>query len=109
MQSYGVRTYQKGNKQGRLCTALVGDETGVTRLVVWEDRIIDMFENGEIKEGDCVKLINPYSRENNANLEVHLGGQGNLEKIQEEINVSSKANIKKETGIKSIKDLKEGE
>lgn len=109
MQFYGVRTYQKGNRQGRLCTALVGDETGVTRLVIWDDNLINLLEKGEIVEGDSVKLINPYARENNANLEVHLGGQGNLEKLKEDIAVSPTATLKRETGIKPIKDLKDGD
>ena len=109
MQLYGIRGYQKGNREGRLCTALVGDETGITRLVIWDDKIIDLFEKGEISLGDSIKLINPYVRENNSNLEVHLGGQGNLEKLKEDINVSTTATLKIETGLKNIKELKDGD
>src|SRR3989344_2083604 len=76
---YGVRSFKNEQREGRLATLLLGDESGVIRLVFWDDTFITQIENGKIREGDILSIRNAYSRTNNGFLELHLGGKASLE------------------------------
>ncbi len=101
-----IRSYKKNNREGRIASLLSGDETGTVRVVVWDEKLIEEFKN--IKEGDIIKIVNAYSKENNGYKELHLGSKSVLlinppnETIGEvKITVMSKK--------KDIKDIKENE
>lgn len=63
---------------GSVQSLLVGDETGVTRVVFWNDKteLVDTMN-----EGDILQLHNVYSRQNNNSerMEVHYGQYSALE------------------------------
>jgi len=73
---FDVREFQKGESVGRVLSMMVGDETGVIRLVLWNDQV-DKVKN--LKENDIVKISNAYVRENNGRKELHLGEKGVFE------------------------------
>ena len=73
LQKYEIREFKNEKRAGRLATLFVGDETGSCRLVIWEEGIINTYFN-DLKEGDVIKILNAYVRENNGYKELHLGG-----------------------------------
>jgi len=82
---YDVREFVRNDKKGKVGNFLVGDETGVIRIVAWNDKT-DLLS--KLKEGDLVEIDNGYSRENQGKPEVHLG-----DKSQVKINSSDAKDI----------------
>lgn len=76
----------------KVCDALVGDETGVVYLTLWDDNIT------KINEGDTIRVENGYVTLFKGNIRLNIGKYGKLEMASEpltaevntENNVSSK-------------------
>ncbi len=76
----------------KVCDALVGDETGVVYLTLWDDNIT------KINEGDTIRVENGYVTLFKGNMRLNIGKYGKLEMAKEpltaevntENNVSSK-------------------
>src|SRR3989338_4425155 len=75
---FEIRTFKTEKREGRIASLMLGDETGVTRLVIWDEKVIKEVETGNVKELTTVLLKNGYVRENNGYLELHLGSNGSL-------------------------------
>ena len=105
---FEIRTFKTEKREGRIASLMLGDETGVTRLVIWDEKVIKEVETGNVKELTTVLLKNGYVRENNGYLELHLGSNGSLvinplgEIVTE---VKAKSLVEKKT----IETLQEGE
>jgi replication factor A1 len=77
----------------KVCDALVGDETGVVYLTLWDDNI------EKVNEGDTLRVENGYVTLFKGNIRLNIGKYGKLEPAKEplavevntENNVSSKA------------------
>ena len=79
VQKYETRTFAKGDKKGKVCSVIVGDETGTLRLVFWNDQV-SVAES--LQENDVVLVTNGYVKESTNNgKEVHLG-----EKVEVRVN-----------------------
>jgi len=70
--------YNKNNKQGKIGSFLLGDETGNIRVVLWDTNHIALFEKGAIKEGDFVEISGADVR----NSELHLSGFSDIKLSQ---------------------------
>nr|MBA4405371.1 hypothetical protein [Nanoarchaeum sp.] len=108
---YGVREFNKEGRSGKVANLLIGDETGSLRLVIWDEKLIKLLEDGAINEGDVLRVNNAYSRVNNNYNELHLGSRAILdinpdgEKVAE---VQARVgNVEKAESVK-ISELKEG-
>lgn len=78
---------RKDGSEGRVRNILIGDETGITRLVLWNDQIDDF----EYEEGDVIEIIRAYTKEAyNGNVELRLGSYGLIKKIDKNIEVKDK-------------------
>lgn len=99
-----IRTFKRNNKEGRVGSMLVGDETGSIKIVIWDEKIIDSLK--DLKEGSIVKISNCYSKENNGYLEVHLGNRSTIESSNDQIGDVRLGIISKR---KQIKDLQEND
>lgn len=74
---FEVRSFKTANREGRVANLIVADESGNCRLVLWDEKQLQDVEQGKIKEGAIVKIVNAYVRPNSfGNNEIHLGGQG---------------------------------
>lgn len=75
-------------RDGKVASFFVADETGTTRIVLWENSHISAFES--FSEGDIIKFTNGLVKENRGFKEVHLGGRSELfvNPPGEEVNVS---------------------
>ena len=78
LKLYDVREFKKENREGKIGSLLVGDETGTVRIVIWDGGLIKIIENNEVKEEDVVKIKNAYVKDNNGFIEVHLGERASL-------------------------------
>ena len=76
----------------KVCDALVGDETGVVYLTLWDDNI------EKVNDGDTIRVENGYVTLFKGNMRLNIGKYGKLEPAKEplaaevntENNVSSK-------------------
>jgi ssDNA-binding replication factor A large subunit len=107
------RGFEKEGKSKSVVNVLIGDETGIIRLSLWDEEI-SIFENLGIHEGDVISVKNGYSKENSlGNVELRLGRFGRLTKI--EMDMPGIEEIKESFGtLRSIKrkqiyELNEGE
>jgi replication factor A1 len=75
-RSFGLREFNSNGRQGKVASLIIGDETGTIRIVMWGDQA-DNINN--IKEGDIVKIVSGYVRENRNNeKEVHINNMGKV-------------------------------
>lgn len=81
IQLFPVREYKKENREGKIGSFILADETGNVRVVLWDTNHIDLIEKRELKEGDTVEITNASFR----NTEIHLGGFSDIKKSNEVI------------------------
>jgi hypothetical protein len=76
VRKFEVREFAKEDRSGKVCSVILGDETGTIRAVFWNDQV-DLLK--DVSEGDVLLLKEGYVKENNNGREVHLGKEGSLE------------------------------
>jgi hypothetical protein len=69
IRKYEVREFKTEKREGKLAKFLIGDETGTTLIVLWNDKA-DLLIT--FKEGDILKIKGAMARENNGKVELHL-------------------------------------
>ncbi len=79
VKMYEVRSFQKNERSGKVGSFLIGDDSGLIRIVMWDEGLISKMESGEIKQDVIVKIENGNVRENNGYSEMHLGNYSQLE------------------------------
>ena len=67
------RSFEKFGKKGRVCNAVVKDQSGQGKLTLWNDDI------DKVKIGDKVKVTNGYVSEFNGTKQLTSGKYGKLE------------------------------
>lgn len=98
---FPIRSFDKNGRSGKVANLIVADETGNVRVVLWDTNHIDLIENGTIKQGDVIEIVNAAAREG----EIHLSGFSELKKSSVVINVVKTERVFSE---KAIIDLHEG-
>jgi ssDNA-binding replication factor A large subunit len=73
---FPVREYSKNGREGKVANFVIADDTGSTRVVLWDVNHIALIEDGTIKEGDVVEIRNGATRD----MEIHLSGFSELKK-----------------------------
>ncbi len=73
---FEVRDFDTGERKGKVGSFLIADETGLIRVVLWND-MAEQLE--KINEGDIVKVRSGYVRENNNRKEIHLNEKSTLD------------------------------
>jgi ssDNA-binding replication factor A large subunit len=76
---YGINKFNRNGKESMVASLMVADESGSVRVAIWDETLISIIDKNEVKEGDIVKLVNGYSRDNNGRVELHLGNRSKLE------------------------------
>ena len=97
-----VRSFTtKSGDESKVCNLLLADETSNIKVVLWDTNHINLVENGQIKEGSVVEIVNASMRET----EIHLGSFSEFKPSQEMI-----SNVKTEKIVqeKNIIDFKNG-
>jgi len=112
IRKYEKRTFTtKDGSEGAVQNIFVGDETGVTRVVFWNEQT-DLISN--VNEGDIVKILNGYTTENNQypdRVDVRYSQYSEIEINPEgvEINLPEFKTQEVETTEKKISELEEGD
>lgn len=84
MRIFEPRHWEKNDKKGMVANLLLGDETGVVRMVLWNEEV-DLLTNGTIKEDDVIRLRGGYVRKGmNGQPEISKG-QGRIDTVDEDI------------------------
>jgi len=76
VRKYETRTFNKEGKEGKVASLLLGDDTGVLRVVFWDENHIKQIES--LKEHDIIKVVNGYAKENQGFKELHMGNRGEV-------------------------------
>ncbi|MDD4049551.1 MAG: hypothetical protein PHX47_00915 [Candidatus ainarchaeum sp.] len=74
----------------KVCEALIGDDTGVVYLTLWDLSI------EKLEEGKVYSFENLYSSEFKKSLRLNLGRFGEFKEVSQEIEVNNENNISKE-------------
>jgi replication factor A1 len=76
--------------EGKVASLHIGDETGVIRVVLWDDET-DIIP--KLERNDIIRINNAYTRENLDNVEVMLGKRGTIIKTDEKLDIPSSGEI----------------
>ncbi len=68
-----VRTFSKFGKDGRVCNAVVKDDSGQIKLTLWNEEV------DTINVGDIVQITNGYVKEWQGELQLSAGRFGKME------------------------------
>ncbi|MDI6654385.1 MAG: DUF2240 family protein [Candidatus Hydrothermarchaeota archaeon] len=76
MRIFPAREFEKKDgSKGRVCSLILGDETGTIRAVFW-DKDIALIEEGKIREDDVLRIKDSYTKESiNGEAEIHIGNR----------------------------------
>ena len=78
LRIYDVREFEREDKtRGKVVNLLIGDETGVARLALWDDDVA-LVEEGKIEEGDVLKILRGYVKFRFGEPEVNVGRYGKV-------------------------------
>jgi len=99
---FPIREYEKRGQVGRVANFIIADETGSTRVVLWDTNHIAMIESGEVVKDIVVEIRNGMTREN----EIHLSGFAELKKSSKTMD-----NVKTEILVleKSLDEARQGQ
>ncbi len=102
---YDVREFTTERGPGKVGSFLVGDETGMIRIVLWNEQADNLQS---LKKDMIVKIKGGYVRENQGRREVHMNERGKLVINPEGENVGE---VRRASSVnfsrKNIKDLSE--
>jgi len=96
MQTYEIREFNTNNRQGKLASMMLADNTGKIRAVLWGSQADNILN---IKPGDVVKISGSYVKENNGYNELHLNERSQLiinpdgESVQVNVDVAARKAI----------------
>jgi ssDNA-binding replication factor A large subunit len=99
---YPVRSYSKNGREGKVANLFVADESGNTRLVLWDINHINLIEQGKVVKGDTLEIANANIR----NGEIHLSSFSDMKKSK---SVLTGVVSQKQFTEKKLKDAKVGE
>ncbi len=106
-RNFGVREFSTGDRQGKVGSFILADESGTIRVTCWQDQT-EFMEN--LQENDIVKIVDGYVKENNGQNEVHLNTRSRLVKNPENIKIGEVATFQRpEAGRKKIIELEEND
>jgi len=96
IELFPVRKFNRNNRQGKVASMVIADDTSNTRVVLWDTNHIALIEKGNIKQGDVIEILNANMRDT----EIHLNSFSDLKLSSENIE-----NIKTEIILKEKKIL----
>lgn len=105
---YDVREFMSGERNGKVASLVIGDETGSIRIVLWNDQANNLEK---IKQGDIIKIVGGYVRENIGRKEVHLNDKSKLiaNPPGEAINEVKETETRAQATKRKINELKEND
>ena len=106
IRKYDVRPFKTEHGEGKVGKFLIGDDTGITMVTLWNDKA-DWLSS--IEEQDIVKLSKLNVRDNNGRSESHAGEGSKLEKNPQGVEIKTQPSQSQELTKKKISELKEND
>ncbi len=103
-RKFEPREFDTGERQGRVGNIMAGDETGLLRVVFWNDYVDKM---NDFNENDILLIKDAYIKDNNGRKEIHLNDRSNIEVNPEGETVEAMTSMP--ATRKKLKELKEDE
>jgi replication factor A1 len=99
---FPVREFDKNGRSGKVANLILADDTGSTRVVLWDINHIALIEDGTIKVGDVVEIKAGATRDS----EIHLSGFSEIKKSDKVLD-----DVKTEPSVKEVvlKDAQQGQ
>ena len=83
------RTFERDDgSEGQVANLTLGDETGRVRVTLWDDQAERAME---IEPGTAVEVVDGYVRERDGALELHVGDQGAVDEVDDQVEYSPDA------------------
>ncbi len=103
---------RKDQSLGKVCSFLLGDLTGIVKIVLWDERV-DIVNQEYFKPKELIRIVAGYSKlGQNETIEVHLGRKGTFilspevsDKKREQfevVTITSSENIQSKDNIKPL-------
>ncbi len=106
-KKFDVVEFDKDGRKGRVGSFIIADETGQIRVTAWHDQTALL---GSFNEGDTVKLLNGYVRNNQGQKEIHLNDRSRIIVNPPGIDIKGVAEPSRpESSRKKISDLNEND
>ena len=105
VRKFDVKEFAKGDRTGKVCSLIIGDETGTIRVVFWNEQVEQL---AIVKEDDILSIKGVYVRENNNSKEIHFGNKGSIDINPEGVKIDS-VREGMSYGRKTIENLQSGE
>jgi ssDNA-binding replication factor A large subunit len=102
MNIFPVREFEKNDRKGKVANFILADDSGSTRVVLWDTKHIELIENETIKVGDVVEIKNGSTRDS----EIHLSSFGELKKsevVMDEVKMNSEVSLEEARQGMSVK------
>ncbi len=101
------REFEKDGKKGKVVNIILGDETGQTRMSLWNEQV-NAVEDDKIKEENVMEISNAYVKgDNTGRSELRLGREGKLKKSKKKIKVKKGSSLGQPQKIK-LNDISTG-
>lgn len=81
VEVFSIRAYNKNGREGKVANLKIADDSGNARVVLWDTNHIGLVEQGKVKKGDVVELVNANVR----NGELHLSSFSDIKPSNEQI------------------------
>jgi replication factor A1 len=86
-----------GRKNGKVASLLVADQSGILRVVLWNDKT-SLMQSGEIKVGQIIRFSHGYTREDRSGrVELHIGEKSEIETNPQDVKAKDYPTIDKFT------------
>ncbi len=111
LRIYEVREFEREDKtKGKVVNLVVGDETGVGRLALWNEDV-GLVGNGQIKEDDIIKVKKGYVKVKYEEPEINVGKYGKVivNPPEEEVGQIPEIPMAARVERKGMLELKDGE
>jgi replication factor A1 len=76
---FPAKSFQGQEKSGKFATLMLGDNDGLLRVVLWNEKA-ELVERNELKAGQAVRFLHGYTRDDRyGKTELHLGDKSLIE------------------------------
>ncbi len=106
LRIFPATEFDRNGKKGKVMNFLIGDETGTVRATAWNDLV---EEAQKLAEGEAVSIDEGYTKPGLKEVELHLGWQARISKVDETGLPSSEEIRKGSATRKKIIELKQGD
>lgn len=104
VQAYELQTFENDRGEGQYAKFLLGDETGVTMVVMWGDTATNI---SKIDEDDTILLKDVSVREGRRGTEIHANEQSEVEINPDGVDIEAPDTSAQQTTKKNVSDLTE--